>query len=245
MKSKYVMINGFAFSEESDMEKLKRYASEGWILEGIKGGLFYKLRKDNPQDIVYCLDYQTDASGEYFTIFKEAGWKPVVSLQNYMHIFSAQPGTKPIYSDGESEKEKYTDIRDLTRKGTLYSLAVALVLLVLIVVSAIAVKPLYIILLGLLALDFIVFVFNFMPYMAYNSRIKQIKKYGKCKSETALNKGLWKYDAFTGAILLVSGIMCLVKKSYFEGFLIVIAIFFIVISFKKYKKYNKRKRCVY
>ena len=26
MKSKYVMISGFAFSEESDLEKLKKYA---------------------------------------------------------------------------------------------------------------------------------------------------------------------------------------------------------------------------
>ena len=41
MKSKYVMINGFAFSEESDMEKLRNYAREGWILEDIVVGLFF------------------------------------------------------------------------------------------------------------------------------------------------------------------------------------------------------------
>ncbi len=32
MKNKYVIISGLAFSEESDMEKLKNYASQGWIL---------------------------------------------------------------------------------------------------------------------------------------------------------------------------------------------------------------------
>lgn len=42
MKNKYVMISGLAFSEESDMEKLKNYAREGWILEDIMGGFFYK-----------------------------------------------------------------------------------------------------------------------------------------------------------------------------------------------------------
>jgi len=55
MKSKYVMISGLAFSEEGDMEKLKNYASQGWILEDIVGGFFYKLRKDKPQNIVYNL----------------------------------------------------------------------------------------------------------------------------------------------------------------------------------------------
>lgn len=29
MKNKYVMIGGFAFSEESDMEKLRNYAKKG------------------------------------------------------------------------------------------------------------------------------------------------------------------------------------------------------------------------
>ncbi len=37
------MINGFAFSEESDMEKLKEYARQGWILEDIVGGFFYNI----------------------------------------------------------------------------------------------------------------------------------------------------------------------------------------------------------
>lgn len=57
MKNKYVMIGGFAFSEESDMEKLRNYAKKGWILERVVGGFFYKLRKDEPQDIIYSLDY--------------------------------------------------------------------------------------------------------------------------------------------------------------------------------------------
>jgi hypothetical protein len=67
MKSKYVMISGLAFSEESDMEKLKNYASEGWILEKIVWGFWYKLRKDKPQNIIYNLDYQTEANEEYFS----------------------------------------------------------------------------------------------------------------------------------------------------------------------------------
>ncbi|EDS77184.1 conserved hypothetical protein [Clostridium botulinum C str. Eklund] len=46
MKNKYVMIGGLAFSEEDDMSKLSSYAKEGWILEKIVLGFFYKLKKE-------------------------------------------------------------------------------------------------------------------------------------------------------------------------------------------------------
>lgn len=234
------MINGLAFSEESDMEKLKNYASQGWILEDIVGGFFYKLRKDKPQNIVYNLDYQTETNEEYFTIFKEAGWKLVVSVENYMHIFSAQAGTKPIYSDCESEIDKYTSIRNRTRKGTLYSLILAIVLMGLLVVSLIAIRPIFLIILGLLIIDIFVFVFNFMPYIAYNTRIKQIKKYGKCNSKAIDNKSSWELYAFAGIVWLAIGIWHLIGKQYFSAvFFIIFGAFFIFSSLTHFKKYKK------
>ncbi|SHI97501.1 Protein of unknown function [Clostridium amylolyticum] len=240
MKSKYVMINGFAFSEEGDMEKLKKYAGEGWILENIVGGFFYKLKKDKPQDIVYSLDYQIEANEEYFTIFKESGWKLVVSVENYIHIFSAQAGTKPIYSDCESEIDKYTSIRNRTRKGTLYSLIIAIVLMGLLVVSLIVIKPIFLIILGLLIIDIFILVFNFMPYLAYNSRIKQIKKYGKCNSKAIDNKSSWKLYAIAGVLWLAVGIWHLIGKLYFSAvFFIVFGAFFIFSSSAYFKKYKK------
>lgn len=239
MKSKYVMINGLAFSEESDMEKLKNYASQGWILEKIVGGFFYKLRKDKPQNIVYSLDYQTEADEEYFTIFKEAGWKLVLSLGNQMHIFSAQAGTKPIYSDCESEIDKYTRMRNQTRRVTIYSLVIAIVLIVLLVVSAIAIRPIFLIILTLLVIDIFIFVFNYMPYLAYNSRIKQIKRDGSCKSRTVNSKITWKLYALTGVMFLVSGILDLIEKKYFAVLFITLGTLYIVLSSVYYKKYKK------
>lgn len=237
MKSKYVMISGLAFSEEGDMEKLKRYASEGWILEDIVGGFLYKLRKDNPQDIVYSLDYQTDANEEYFTIFKEAGWKPVVSVENQMYIFSAQAGTKPIYSDCESEIDKYTSMKNRTGKGMLYSLLIAIALIVLLVVCKKVVRPLF---LGLLIIDIFVFIFNFMPYLAYKSRIKQIKKDGKCNGKAMYNKSSWKLNAIAGILWLAMGIWYLIGKQYFSAvFFIIMGAFFIFSSSNYYKKYKK------
>ena len=239
MKSKYVMVSGFAFSEESDMEKLKNYASEGWILEDIVGGFFYKLRKDKPQDIVYSLDYQTEANEEYFTIFKEAGWKSIVSIGNEMHIFSAQAGTKPIYSDSKTEIDKYIRVRNSARKGTLYSLVIAIALICLLAVSLITIRPVFLIIFGLLIIDIFVFIFNFMPYVAYNSRIKQIKKYGKCKSEIINSKSLWKIKAFVGVIFLTLGILDLIEKKYYAVFLIISGVTSIVLSLDYYKKYKK------
>lgn len=239
MKTKYVMISGLAFSEESDMEKLKNYASQGWILEGIIGGFFYKLKKDKPQDIVYSLDYQTGTNEEYFTIFKEAGWNHVVSVENQMHIFSAQAGTKPIYSDCESEIDKYINVRNQTRKGTLYSIIIAIVLMGLLFVSIIAIRPIFLIILGLLIADFCVFVFNFMPFLAYSSRIKQIKKDGKCKNATINNKSMWEMYAVAGVLFLVLGILDLIKKNYFSVIYIILGVFYIFSSFNYYKKYKK------
>lgn len=240
MKSKYVMSSGLAFSEEGDMEKLKNYASQGWILEDIVGGVFYKLRKDKPQNIVYNLDYQTETNEEYFTIFRESGWELVVSIENYMHIFSAIAGTKPIYSDCESEIDKYTSIRNRTRKGTLYSLIIAIALMGLLVVSVIAIKPIFLIILGLLMIDIVVFVFNFMPYLAYNSRIKQIKKYGKCNSKATDNNSLWKIYAIGGVLWLAVGIWHLIGKLYFSAaFYTIFGIYFIFSSSAHFKKYKK------
>lgn len=239
MKTKYVMISGLAFSEESDMEKLKNYASQGWILEDIIGGFFYKLKKDKPQDIVYSLDYQTETNEEYFTIFKEAGWKRVVSVGCQMHIFSAQAGAKPIYSDCKSEIDKYINVRNQTRKGTLYSLIIAIVLMGLLVVSIIAIRPIFLIIVGLLIADFFVFVFNYMPLLAYNSRIKQIKKDGKCKNATINNKSLWEMYAVAGVLFLALGILDLIKKNYFSVIYIILGAFNIFSSLNYYKKYKK------
>ncbi|MFQ9564269.1 MAG: DUF2812 domain-containing protein [Faecalibacillus intestinalis] len=239
MKHKYVMIEGLAFSEEMDMEKLKNYASQGWILEDIVGGFFYKLRKDKPQNIVYTVDYQIETNEEYFTIFKEAGWKPVVSV-DCIHIFSAQAGTKPIYSDCESEIDKYTRMRNRTKKGSLYSLLLAIVLMGLLVVSFITIRPIFLVILGLLIIDIVILAFNFMPYLEFDSRVKQIKKYGKCRSKTISNKILC--SAISSILFLTLGIKDLIEKNSITVFgvcFVLICVYSIFSCFGYLKNYKK------
>ena len=237
MKNKYVMVSGLAFSEEDDMEKLKNYAKQGWILEGITGGVFYKLKKDKPQEIVYSVDYQMGADEEYFAMFKEAGWKLVTNIGDQIYIFMAQAGAKPIYSDSESEVDKYINMRNQTRKGSFYSFLVAIALIGLLIISIIAIRPIFFIVFGALTIDICVFIFNFIPYLAYNSRIKQMQKDGKCKEEK--NKMTWKLYVFASVLLLIVGILYLLEKKYFGMVYILLGISIGSSSLKYYKKYKK------
>ena len=233
MKNKYVAIGGFAFTEESDMKKLSNYARKGWILDSIVGGFFYKLRKGTPQNIIYTLDYQDNVDEEYFSIFKEAGWDLAVSIGGKINIFSAPVGTKPIYSDMDTEMEKYKIMKEQTKRGTVYSLLIGVILVISMIVSVIAVKSIFLILLGLFIIDIIVFIFNFMPYLAYNDRVKQV---GKINNG---NKKLWKISMFAGALFIIAGVLNLIKKDYLSLIYISLGIFFIISSFKEYKEYKK------
>ncbi|MCL6457668.1 MAG: DUF2812 domain-containing protein [Gorillibacterium sp.] len=107
-QTRYMVSAGLAFSEEREMCKLSRMAAKGWLLESFSFAGF-TLRRGNPQELIYCLDMQTipaDEQEEYHDTFRASGWQPVCFVGN-MHIFSAAPGTKPIYSDRSSLREKY------------------------------------------------------------------------------------------------------------------------------------------
>ncbi len=239
MKYKYVMIGGVAFSEEADMEKLSNYAKQGWILEGIKGGFFYKLRKDEPQDIIYSLDYQSDANEEYLSIFEEAGWEHVVSSGNVIHIFSAKAGTKPIYSDCESELSKYITIRDKSKKGSLYSFIVAIILTGMLVLSGFFMRQIFLIIVAVWFIDIVVFIFNFMPYLAYNDRIKAMKKGYEYNNKEISNNISWKVNTVIAAMFLILGIMYLTSENYSGVLWLIIGLIYAYSSAVYYKKYKE------
>lgn len=237
MKNKYVMVGGFASSEKSDMEKLSRYAKEGWILEGISRVSFYKLRQDKPQDIEYSLDYQEEATKEYFDLFTEAGWTHVVSIGNLMHIFSAPAGTKPIYTERTSEVEKYYGIRNKMKKASIYSAIVLIALAVLSFISVIFIKPIVIPVFLLFLLSLFAFISSFMPYLAYGYQIKKLRESGSGRSNT--NFKLCIVYAFLSVYFLFAGIDDLTKKKYFfalSGILIALICIHLTISYYKKKK---------
>lgn len=112
--TKYVMSKGLALENE-EMEMLSSYARKGWILYKF-GILGYKLKKSEPQQLQYSLDYRNNPDKEYFLYFNEAGWSYVCSIGNTIHIFSAPEGTKPIYTDNDTEVEKYIGSYEMIKK---------------------------------------------------------------------------------------------------------------------------------
>lgn len=106
-KKKYMMSGGLAFSEADDMKKLRQKSLEGWHLKRFRCA-GYELEKGESEDVIYSIDYRVlepDEKEEYFEMFTAAGWTSVCS-DYYMHIFKADKGTVPIYSDTESARDK-------------------------------------------------------------------------------------------------------------------------------------------
>lgn len=110
-QTKYIMSGGLAFSEDKDMEKLRRFSSKGWHVSDFKF-MGYTLKKGESSDYIYSVDYRSlkeDEEEEYFDFFSTSGWSHIAS-EGDIHLFRAKPNTKPIYSDRDTSVEKYENL---------------------------------------------------------------------------------------------------------------------------------------
>lgn len=109
-QTKYIMSGGLAFSEDKDMEKLRRFSLKGWHVSGFKG-MGYTLKKGESADYIYSVDYRSlkGDEEEYFAFFSASGWSHIAS-EGDIHLFRAKPNTKPIYSDRDTSAEKYENL---------------------------------------------------------------------------------------------------------------------------------------
>lgn len=106
-KKKYVMSGGLAFSEQQDMDKLRKLSQKGWHVKKFSF-LGYTLEQGQQEDYIYSIDYRTlnNDEEEYFELFNSAGWSHIDSQAN-IHLFKAAPHTNPLYTDRETTVEKY------------------------------------------------------------------------------------------------------------------------------------------
>ena len=128
VRKKYLTSEGIAFSEKKDLQKLREYAAQGWIVKRYKG-MGYELEEGQREDVVFSIDVNRLARGEeeeYFGMFLAGGWEHVCSSYN-THLFKATPGTPPIYTDKESEAGKFNRLLTSITPLSLYSL-IALVI---------------------------------------------------------------------------------------------------------------------
>ncbi|MGD7007004.1 DUF2812 domain-containing protein [Metabacillus sp. 84] len=96
-RTKYMMSGGLAFSEDKDMEKLRRFSLRGWHVSGFSF-MGYVLEKGESLDCIYSIDYRPikeEEEEEYAEFFSSSGWSHIAS-EGDVHLFRAKPGTKPI-----------------------------------------------------------------------------------------------------------------------------------------------------
>lgn len=173
-QTKYISNGGLAFSEEKDMKKLSKYAKKGWLLDGFGfGGFYYRLRRGEPQDIEYSLDYQNQPDEEYFSLFEAAGWSLVLSDIG-TQIFVAPKGTKPIYSDNETVTQKYEKQKKFVGKLAFISFFPTIILFLLLLNSENGILDTVVLI--LLIPSVVMFVFSVMPYLAYSNRVRKLEK---------------------------------------------------------------------
>ncbi|WNS44556.1 DUF2812 domain-containing protein [Paenibacillus sp. MMS20-IR301] len=128
-QTRYILSNGLAFAEQREMDKLSRLSEKGWHLERFsRFGFGFIVRKGAAHKQIYCLDIQQvsqEEENEYRELFAAGGWDLVCSAGE-MHIFAAEPGTRPIHSDRTTLFEKY---RKITRSSKIFTLVVMLLTL--------------------------------------------------------------------------------------------------------------------
>ncbi len=123
------MSGGLAFSEQKDMNKLRKQSLKGWHVKSF-AFMGYRLERGQKEDVTYSIDYRSlhdDEREEYVDFFDSAGWTHVCSEAN-MHLFKALPNTAPIYSEKESKTEKHNSQGKLINgiAGVLFAIAVVL-----------------------------------------------------------------------------------------------------------------------
>lgn len=151
-----------------------------------------------------------------------------------MHIFSASEGTKPIYTECESEIDKYAIMKKLTCKESIYSLMAVIVFAALSCILFIFIRPVFIAAFILFILSICVFIFSFMPYLAYKSRINKLNRN---KDTLAFNIKLSILYAFISISFIFMGIRELVEKKYCISLMfILIAVFNIILIVSNFKE---------
>jgi len=96
------------FQYEQEQEYLRRRHQQGWKFVKVTGVGVYHFEKCVPEDVVYQLDYNKDATEsreEYLTMFADCGWEFLQMYAGYSYFrkpASQMAGEEAIFSDGAS-----------------------------------------------------------------------------------------------------------------------------------------------
>lgn len=164
------MGSGLAFTPEKDLAMFADMAAEGKQLNGVAQlGHGWSFVDAVPEEVVFDLVYESDLSSDYFDIFTAAGWAPVLSTGD-IHIFKAAPGTPPVHTTLESQRDELVRQRN---KFTRYSL-VTVAALVFVGLGAKAVEWNGWVEMALLIIFMVPVVYTVMPLFGYWSRAREL-----------------------------------------------------------------------
>ncbi|ASA20465.1 DUF2812 domain-containing protein [Paenibacillus donghaensis] len=176
--TRYKPSVGLAFGEQLEMNKLSQLSEQGWFLE--RFALFgYRLRRAPAHKLIYCLDMRRLEAGEredYLEIFAAGQWQHVCSGGEF-HIFAAEPGTAPIYTDTATLLDKYTQIFRTSKLLAFSLLAMTLAAALLFCLSAVVWDNATVRHTAWVALSILIIplVPSLMVYTAYRLRIRRLK----------------------------------------------------------------------
>lgn len=128
VRKKRLASEGIAFSEKTDLRKLREQAAQGWIVKRYKG-MGYELEEGQAEDVIFSIDVNAlskQDEEEYFEMFRAGGWEHVCSSYD-THLFKAKPGTPPIYTDKESEVGKLDRLLSSVLPLSLYSFVILVI----------------------------------------------------------------------------------------------------------------------
>ena len=170
MKDRFVIVTALAFSDQQDTKRLSDFASKGLLLKDFRiPMLSYRLIPQDKQEVDYLIDYQQQATQEYYDSYLKTGWQHVFSSED-MHYFKADKGTAPFYSDVDGKIQRYK--KESKRYGiyTLISLFPAVLFGFLLFTYRMSAELITLPLFVAAGLSTMSFVFCVMPFLTYRLR---------------------------------------------------------------------------
>lgn len=230
--TKYIMSKGLSFAEYEEMQMLAEYANKGWKLEKF-AFMGYKLKKAEPEKLQYSLDYRINPDEEYFLYFNEAGWNKVCSIGNMMHIFSAPEGTKKIYTDSDTEREKHISQYESLKKMAIPSSICLIILLILMAfVKNNDLLDAYKTILLVISIPIsAVSIFTTIPCLNHYIRINELQKMSDSDRKHKVSKFLK-----VNLIILIFLIVLMISKVISISIGLYLIVFYIIILVSVYRR---------
>ncbi|RTE50210.1 DUF2812 domain-containing protein [Actinobaculum sp. 352] len=99
------LAHGMAVAPEKNLALFSDMAARGQALVGVSAlGFMWRFKPAPAEDVIFALDYTDTPNEDYLAVFEAAGWQHVLGIGD-MQIFKAAPGTRPIHTEKQGERE--------------------------------------------------------------------------------------------------------------------------------------------